>query len=416
MEHIWHKLMKKHSNNNSENLNLNNISLLLRTKRKQLNMTQEELAKGVCSISYLSKIENNLVEVSNFYIYKLMEKLNVIDEYKKINDVNIDFKRFIITLANNDKQSILSYLENNNFEDQKSKLLILEYYFQTQDYINLRDLMLDCNMSKSSLVNDELLLFLYYSIKYRFIMGDFNDCVDLCRVALNVSYSNEYLKALTYNTILSIYFKLEMYDKYLSIKNNVNKLNYDLNLYNFILKRKIEKYYLKSTVKLEENINNLELLKYNPLYKERTYILDYFKAKAFILNKKYDEALEVINLIDNQNINENIYILKLFIWFKNQGRDISFYDPKYKFSSFKNSFIIFNDFIGILINNESKLIRKNKIKDNILPRSARFKDTVFDQIYYNYVNEILIETSRYKESWALKNKQNKFNKYNKNVV
>ena len=38
------------------------IGSAIKFKRKEMNMTLEEGAEGICSVSYLSKLENNLIE------------------------------------------------------------------------------------------------------------------------------------------------------------------------------------------------------------------------------------------------------------------------------------------------------------------------------------------------------------------
>ncbi|MCA1033501.1 helix-turn-helix transcriptional regulator [Bacillus infantis] len=54
------------------------IAKLIAFKRISLNITQEELANGICSIPYLSKLENNKLEQPNKdTIHLLLEKLNV---------------------------------------------------------------------------------------------------------------------------------------------------------------------------------------------------------------------------------------------------------------------------------------------------------------------------------------------------
>ncbi|ASF41114.1 transcriptional regulator [Halobacillus halophilus] len=59
---------------------------LIKQHRKFNNMTLEDLATGICSVSYLSKIEHNTINASE-EIYRLLgERLNI-----KLNDINQDF-------------------------------------------------------------------------------------------------------------------------------------------------------------------------------------------------------------------------------------------------------------------------------------------------------------------------------------
>lgn len=53
------------------------IGSFIKRKRKELNVTQDEISNGICSISYLSKIENNQIVPSEFYIKEIMNKLDI---------------------------------------------------------------------------------------------------------------------------------------------------------------------------------------------------------------------------------------------------------------------------------------------------------------------------------------------------
>ncbi len=49
----------------------------IRRTRLDLNMTQEALAKGICSNTYISKIENNKIAVNKEHLFLLMEKMGI---------------------------------------------------------------------------------------------------------------------------------------------------------------------------------------------------------------------------------------------------------------------------------------------------------------------------------------------------
>ncbi|WLD93654.1 tetratricopeptide repeat protein [Alkalihalobacillus sp. AL-G] len=64
------------------------IGQRIRYYRKTKNLTQEELAKGICSVSYLSKIENGDAKSSEDVIELLCERLGISPEEKQL-DVNL---------------------------------------------------------------------------------------------------------------------------------------------------------------------------------------------------------------------------------------------------------------------------------------------------------------------------------------
>ncbi len=53
----------------------------IRYKRKELNMTLEEACEDISCISYLSKVENNMIQASDEYVEKFKKRLNLKDAY-----------------------------------------------------------------------------------------------------------------------------------------------------------------------------------------------------------------------------------------------------------------------------------------------------------------------------------------------
>ena len=60
--------------------NYQSFGAAIKRKRLERNMTLEESAENICSISYLSKIENSLIEPSPKYFYLLKERFDLNDE------------------------------------------------------------------------------------------------------------------------------------------------------------------------------------------------------------------------------------------------------------------------------------------------------------------------------------------------
>ncbi|MBN9654612.1 tetratricopeptide repeat protein [Halobacillus sp. GSS1] len=87
---------------------------LIKQHRKFKNMTLEELASGICSVSYLSKIEHDTINASD-EIYRLLgERLNI-----KLTDINQEFDESI-------HQQLLEWHE----VIQRRDLQLMEEYFR----------------------------------------------------------------------------------------------------------------------------------------------------------------------------------------------------------------------------------------------------------------------------------------------
>ena len=61
---------------NIERSNSNSLAKFMKRRRLELNRTLEDVSRGVCSPSYLSKIENCQVDVDPYYFQSLFEKLD----------------------------------------------------------------------------------------------------------------------------------------------------------------------------------------------------------------------------------------------------------------------------------------------------------------------------------------------------
>jgi transcriptional regulator with XRE-family HTH domain len=84
----------------------------IKRKRIERNMTLEESAEDICSISYLSKIENNLLEPSPKYFHLLKERFDLNEELT------------VIDTFNDHVQTCLKYLI---FRDEKELTLIQSF-------------------------------------------------------------------------------------------------------------------------------------------------------------------------------------------------------------------------------------------------------------------------------------------------
>src|SRR4051794_15688627 len=107
-----------------------NVGHLIRAERVRQEMKQVVLAKGICTPSYLSKIERNLIEPSEEVVTLLFDRLGMDFNKLQKNDhkVEIEFEKLLKksykeVVTKRDKnftKQQLDYLEQHNplFENQ----------------------------------------------------------------------------------------------------------------------------------------------------------------------------------------------------------------------------------------------------------------------------------------------------------
>ena len=96
---------------------MNNIGLLIKMSRIQQNMKQVTLAKGICSTSYLSKIENNQTVPSEDVIKLLIDRLDIDYWSISLEEEN----QFMNQLLNLYKKSIIER-NKNHIDEEITKL------------------------------------------------------------------------------------------------------------------------------------------------------------------------------------------------------------------------------------------------------------------------------------------------------
>ncbi|PGS51701.1 helix-turn-helix transcriptional regulator [Bacillus sp. AFS041924] len=106
------------------------IGKIINYHRKKQQMTQEQLCDGICSISHLSKIENNSKEVNIATLNLLCLKLgiSVEDEKNKVNDIQIKLQIFYDAIERlHHKKAETLYTELSQYKEfvQYTELLYL---------------------------------------------------------------------------------------------------------------------------------------------------------------------------------------------------------------------------------------------------------------------------------------------------
>ncbi|XXM71952.1 helix-turn-helix domain-containing protein [Lysinibacillus sphaericus] len=120
-------------------LSIQNMSIghKIRYLRKKKQMKQEDLSRGICSVSYLSKIENEILHPSQETIYLLFSRLGYIEETDELTEVQGLLKKWSIHLMKREETEALelfSYFDKKDFANESIQLeyrvLRIQYYLQ----------------------------------------------------------------------------------------------------------------------------------------------------------------------------------------------------------------------------------------------------------------------------------------------
>lgn len=98
------------------------IGKMVKWFREKMNLTQSELAEGIISVSYLSRIENGLTEPSKQILELLSKKLNIdsfSDENDKITKLCKQWFRTLLTGRIEEAKNL--YIQVNEYKDYISQ-------------------------------------------------------------------------------------------------------------------------------------------------------------------------------------------------------------------------------------------------------------------------------------------------------
>jgi transcriptional regulator with XRE-family HTH domain len=116
------------------------IGSAIRLKRKEMGMTLEEGAEGICSISYLSKLENNQIDPNLDFVDQLVERFGLKDQIqydieKYENDL-IELTELLFNLEKPKRSYIETYRDR---EDHQARVIHLIETAITEEFLTVFD-------------------------------------------------------------------------------------------------------------------------------------------------------------------------------------------------------------------------------------------------------------------------------------
>lgn len=377
------------------------IGSFIKRKRKELNVTQDEISNGICSISYLSKIENNQIVPNDYYVKEIMERLEIEDDVysKSIKDkeyIGATIRSFFYM---DDEAMIMLYDE---IKDIKHNIIInlckLGYtvYFNKDDD-NQYVMMLE--HLTNNMTNLELKIYLYFSTLFFIQHEKYKVALELVVLNSKVRADNELLEAMF--SEVSYYVKQRLLIKNCSSEDYSNAMTIYQKHHN--VKRIISLALYKALHLSKENpkkaMNVLNTIKVNLLSKDIKDLFYIIKSEILFNMSNYkDASFYLKNISDTSNYYLKKMILLVMICKKEEDFEtiknikdiVKSYKPKK--SELRNK-IHYHFLIQ-----ESKESQKEYLREVAIPFSIKVEDYDSLYMYTNEVMDICSETSRYKEA------------------
>lgn len=203
------------------------LAKFLKRRRIELGYTLEEASEGICSTSYLSKIENCQVEVDDNYYSMLFERLNL--EYNAVveNRMVPVYPDLIKAYLMNDIEyittSVNDLVNKNTYCETEIELLVIIYNLTTGHYEEVKESIRKLELVKNTLSLDELVLLSFLNVAYFYKTYDLENVSKNLNVILESSQSDEVVHFAVMDLALDYYFTIghkatfaKMYQEFLS--------------------------------------------------------------------------------------------------------------------------------------------------------------------------------------------------------
>ncbi|MGI6787562.1 MAG: helix-turn-helix domain-containing protein [Acholeplasmataceae bacterium] len=286
------------------------IGSIVRWQRKQKNMTLNEGAEGICSISYLSKVENNLIEPSEQILGDLKRRFDLEDL------LNYDLKRYedhyndIILQMFNGKEIPSLYLkiyENQN--DYKSKLILFAIYLEKENLGKVQKIYKELEFEINKFNHDEINLFYFFTGLMLMYEGKYHLALKVLKLS-NVVDKNSKLSMLIDYYMVFLKLQLGKYLQSIPLSRDLKKRllnNHSLGLYESLLK-----------IQIFLSLDEFDYDFSNNLIEEKQFLSKKEKSLAkMFLNLSQDKKINVSLL--EKNISESDYWYRLaLIYFDKQ--------------------------------------------------------------------------------------------------
>ncbi len=291
-------LQEKYGNVNRENSH--NLAKFMKRRRIEQNRTLEDVSRGICSPSYLSKIENCQVEVDAYYFQSLFEKLDLKYENVKNERKTMFFNKLIefYLLERYDllEEKVKSMVNGSSYCDTELELMVLLNNIVHKNYDEAEKLIQKLETIRNSLTKEELYLLSFLIIFYLVSTNQYVAACSQLEVLMKYPSDNQYFNIGVADLGVDIYFYLgkeslffKCYHLLKEFQNSemINTRMIIHNLQVLCMRAKNGDFNVLEDLLLEKTIINSNKID------EEKYI--YYSALVYYYLEDFKKALEILN-------------------------------------------------------------------------------------------------------------------------
>jgi HTH-type transcriptional regulator, quorum sensing regulator NprR len=279
------------------------IGSAIKYKRKEMKMTLEEAAEGICSISYLSKLENNLIDVSDKFVDPLIKRFGI-TEYYNLKDLKFEDDKHLMfdAFLNFDEYPEEILNKYNKRKDIQAQLIKLGYYVSKKEYYQAERIIPDIKTYIPQLLDDEIAIFLYCLHKILYAYGRYYDAYDFLASISSQALEDDKIRLLFLKGRLKNAYKLHMIAEIMNTFPVFFNLCHAMQYHNILFDVQFEQLLFEASYQSPKQIKKQI---------ERMRKLDQRKANYILANSLYhhQDFESLVPLLEQNNAQEDGWLL-----------------------------------------------------------------------------------------------------------
>ncbi|MBX9975083.1 helix-turn-helix transcriptional regulator [Cytobacillus firmus] len=397
---------------------------ILKYYREKKGYTQEQLSKGICSVSHLSKIERGITEYSGEITTILSKqlKINIQDEvrnYKGFEETLEEWKNAIVMLDTENMKVKKAALDSNQLKDVPDfqvhySLLLARHYLVNYEMEKCHKLMEKIKKIDINLSPYESNLYKHVQGIYYFSIGSYKDSIEVLK-KIDSSYTSQeyyYHMAISYHAVydstLAYYYAQKALRYFQETLNFTRILDTEtliilqLNAQSQYSLKKTRNYYYKlvQSAKKIQSVDRLMKLYYNlgeELFRRKHYeeAKEYLEEGLTLMKEEDFLFLTMLDLYINICYKGNLKSKESLLSDAKKGQRLS---KKRK----DQRYLYFN--LHLLLLNGKEDSYYDYVENKVLPYLVQSGNKVLIQHYEIKLFRYYMETGQIEKAWSLSKK------------
>ena len=380
------------------------LSLFLKRRRIELGLKLEDLSSGICSTSYLSRIENNLVDVDSSYYEALFEKMNIDYETLKESRRRNLYHEILNAYINNDISGIEEVINHaiisKSYIDSEIDLYLLFYNILTKNYEEARKILVTIENIKKNLNSYEILFYMFSFALYAHKTNQNKKAYQQMLLLNEIVYEDILLESCIYDLGIDVMeavgMELLSFNYYYNLEKVAGMPLFRERLLLHKMKFMVKFSDVESEGILKDALSITKNIDFSKEYNKETY---YYHLG--LLYYKLGNFEELAKILKDNLLSARCACLLGTVCFNTQDKELSRsigdIVNNYKFNKYETYFLDFCKFITLYLNDNSDYVLLNYLK-NILFNKSNFYYDLIEEIKMKEYVPLLIACGKYKEA------------------